>query len=199
MRLVSCRYFLASESSNGFLCAGLSAWKIQSSPAGLLHRGHQGRVCQSSHLASGLGSWSQVCLDQQHCVYFDLQLSGSLLCLRGSEAPQPVELYHLLTPKLQHQTLPALKSKTSACFQTVCNPGHSPLTHYFCGRSALPTIVETEQKPCAGVCAPRGGEWSCFTLLPMVHPHAQPACIYTALGDRPLRTSVREIDHCTHQ
>lgn len=45
-------------------------------------------------------------------LYFDLQLSGSPLCLRGSEASQEAELCHLLTPKLQPQILPALKSKT---------------------------------------------------------------------------------------
>lgn len=56
-----------------------SALKIQSSLAGLLHGGHEGRVYQSSHLASGHRSCSQVCLDQQHTVYFDLQLSGSTL------------------------------------------------------------------------------------------------------------------------
>lgn len=151
-------------------------------------------------------SWSQICLDQQHCVYFDLQLSVSPLCLRGSGAPQLVELYHLLSPKLQHQTLPALKSKTfTTLFQTVCNPGHSPLTHYFCARSTLPTIIEAERKSVLGSVFLGKGSDHCFTLLPMAHlrgqlptahPRAQLAWISTAPGDRPLGTSVREfLDH----
>lgn len=60
------------------LCKALPG-RLEVPLLGLSHGGHQGRVCQSSQLASELGSWSQVCLVQQHCVYFDLQLSGSLL------------------------------------------------------------------------------------------------------------------------
>lgn len=75
-----------------------SALKIQSSLARLFHGGHEGRVYQSGQLASVLGPCSQACLGQQHCVYFDLQLSGAPLCLCGSELSNVVELGHLLIP-----------------------------------------------------------------------------------------------------
>lgn len=141
-----------------------SALKIQSSLARLLHGGHEGRVYQSSQLASGHGSCSQVCLDQQHTVYFDLQLSGSPLCLRGSEASQEVELCHLLTPKLQRQILPALKSKTYANLLQIV----SPLTHYFCGCSTLSTTIETEQKSALGL-QPQGREVNPTSLCFILH------------------------------
>lgn len=96
-----------------------------------------------------------------------------------------------VVPFADPQTLtpntPSFKKQNICLFQTVCNPGHSSLAHYFCGCSTW-----NWAKACAGVCAPREGEWSCFTLLPMVHPHAQLAWISTPPGDRPLHTTVRE-------
>lgn len=150
-----------SESSNGLLCARLcledSKFPCWALTLEVTRAGHVRVASCLVDLGHGL---KFALLSNTVCILIFSCLSGSPLCLRGSEAAQLVELYHLLSPKHQHQILPALKRKpSSTLFQTVHNPGHAPLTRYFCGCSTSPTITEAE-RVCAGVCTLRGGEWS---------------------------------------